>query len=283
MTNKHKLPTCGELADLYLQRNEFPSRFSRDSQERALRRPLAVFGKIRPVKITPDDVLGYVETRRADGVKDGTIKRELGVFETALNFAARMHRITTDEIPVIPRLRDQSRRLVYLNKGRRRIFEERLASAPLAIRGFGTFALVFGARAGAILDLTADRINRYIDFRNPDRGDTRKRRSINKAPDSMKPLLAELRLAAGGQDGRLLRQDTAQRFVRWCDAQDWPEGFPRVTPHVLRHTCATLMLEKGASIWDVSRWLNETPQTIEKHYGHFTEAAQDRLAALAES
>jgi integrase len=273
--------TCGALVRLYLTRQEFPTRASRDAQERCLRRPLDTFGNRRPADISPDNVLAYVDGRRAAGVKDGTIKRELGAFETALRFAARMRRISDTEIPVMPRLKDRAVRLVYMNREERRVFEDRLAGAPLTIRGFGMIGLVFGARAEAIEDLTADRVGDAIDFNVPDRGETRKRRSLNRVPAQIKPLLAELRLAAGGRDARLLPRGTGQAFARWCTAQAWPDGFPRVTPHVLRHTCATLMLEKGATIWEVSRWLNESVATIEKHYGHVTPALQERMAALA--
>ncbi len=273
---------CSALADLYLSKKEFPDRRSRDSQERALRAPLESFGDKRPARITPDDVLAYVGRRR-ETVKDSTIKRELGAFETMLRFAASMRRIGETEIPVIPKLRDNTRRLVYLEADQRRILEERLASAPEDIKSFGMIGLVFGARAGAILDLTADRIGKMVDFRVPGVPQSRKRRSYNLVPPSMRSLLSALVLAADSRDARVLPADAAQRFTRWCAQQDWPEGFPRVTPHVLRHTCATLMLEKGASLWDVSCWLTETQQTVEGHYGHFTTAAQSRLAALAES
>ncbi len=277
------MKSCSDLAGLYLRHKEFSGPRARDAQERSLRQPLSRFGARQPKKISPDRMVEYVAERRAAGVKDSTIKRELGAFEAMLRFAARMRRIGETEIPVIPRLRDNARRLVYLEADQRRLLEERLASAPEDIKAFGMIGLVFGARAGAILDLTADRIGKMVDFRIPGAPQSRKRRSHNLAPPSMRSLLSALLLASEGPGARVLPADAAQRFTRWCAQQDWPEGFPRVTPHVLRHTCATLMLEKGASLWDVSCWLNETQQTVEGHYGHFTTAAQNRLAALAES
>jgi integrase len=41
-----------------------------------------------------------------------------------------------------------------------------------------------------------------------------------------------------------------------------------VTPHVLRHTCATLMFEAGISTWDVAGVLGTSEAVTRKTYGH---------------
>jgi len=41
-----------------------------------------------------------------------------------------------------------------------------------------------------------------------------------------------------------------------------------VTPHVLRHTCATWALNSGMSAWDVAALLPTSVQMIEATYGH---------------
>jgi integrase len=40
------------------------------------------------------------------------------------------------------------------------------------------------------------------------------------------------------------------------------------TPHVLRHTCATWLMQRGAAIWDAAGYLSMPPAILEKHYGH---------------
>jgi integrase len=42
----------------------------------------------------------------------------------------------------------------------------------------------------------------------------------------------------------------------------------RVTPHTLKHTSATWMLQQGVSIWDVADFLATSVRTIGKVYGH---------------
>lgn len=46
-------------------------------------------------------------------------------------------------------------------------------------------------------------------------------------------------------------------------------GLPEaVTPHWLRHTAATWLMEGGADIWDAAAFLGMTAATLEAHYGH---------------
>jgi len=43
---------------------------------------------------------------------------------------------------------------------------------------------------------------------------------------------------------------------------------PDVTPHVLRHTCATWMMQNGADLWEAASYLGMTVQQLESTYGH---------------
>lgn len=42
----------------------------------------------------------------------------------------------------------------------------------------------------------------------------------------------------------------------------------QVTPHWMRHTCVTWLMEAGVSTWDASGYTGMSPAMIEKHYGH---------------
>jgi integrase len=42
----------------------------------------------------------------------------------------------------------------------------------------------------------------------------------------------------------------------------------RVTPHTLRHTAATWVMQRGVSIWQAAGYLGMSPQMIERTYGH---------------
>lgn len=43
---------------------------------------------------------------------------------------------------------------------------------------------------------------------------------------------------------------------------------PEVTPHILRHTCATWLMQGGADLWDAAGFLGMTVQQLEATYGH---------------
>jgi integrase len=46
-------------------------------------------------------------------------------------------------------------------------------------------------------------------------------------------------------------------------------GLPAVTPHVLRHSCTTWLLQAGVSIWEVAGFVGMSEATVRDVYGHF--------------
>jgi integrase len=54
-----------------------------------------------------------------------------------------------------------------------------------------------------------------------------------------------------------------------------------VTPHILRHTCATWLMQKGVNLWDAAGFLGMTVQQLEQGYGHHhPDYQKDAVAAL---
>jgi integrase len=45
-------------------------------------------------------------------------------------------------------------------------------------------------------------------------------------------------------------------------------GLQHVTPHWLRHTCATWLMERNVDLWEASAFTGMTPVVLIKHYGH---------------
>jgi integrase len=56
-------------------------------------------------------------------------------------------------------------------------------------------------------------------------------------------------------------------------------GWP--TPHIMRHTRATLMLQAGCSYEEVGQYLGMTARMVETTYGHHHVAYQAKQAATA--
>jgi integrase len=52
-----------------------------------------------------------------------------------------------------------------------------------------------------------------------------------------------------------------------------------VTPHILRHTCATWLMQKGVNPWDAAGFLSMTVQQLEQGYGHHHPDYQEEAVA----
>ncbi len=52
-------------------------------------------------------------------------------------------------------------------------------------------------------------------------------------------------------------------------------GLVWVTPHVMRHTFASLLAINGVSIYKIAKWLGDTLATTEKHYAHLAPQDED--------
>ena len=48
----------------------------------------------------------------------------------------------------------------------------------------------------------------------------------------------------------------------------WPGYGARVTPHTLRHTAATWLMQRGVPIWQAAGYLGMSAEMIERTYGH---------------
>jgi len=48
-----------------------------------------------------------------------------------------------------------------------------------------------------------------------------------------------------------------------------------ISPHWMRHTCATWLMEAGVDVWAASGFLGMSPATLIKNYGHHRPDYQD--------
>jgi integrase len=157
---------------------------------------------------------------------------------------------------------------------------------------FVLIALYTGTRAGAICGGSFNRVqgSGYIDlergvfYRKPEgERETKKRKPPAKIPDR---LLAHMRRwhrdkpGRAGQvyavqfNGKPIGTGIEKAFRGACrDA-----GLEGVTPHVLRHTAATWLMQKGTSIWDAAGFLGMTTETIERVYAHHHPSFQEEAA-----
>jgi integrase len=77
---------------------------------------------------------------------------------------------------------------------------------------------------------------------------------------------------------RLPFQDAYQSFKRFCKYS----ALPYITPHGLRHTCATMLVAHGRPIKTIAEMLGDDPTTIEKTYAHNTPAMRAEMLQTIE-
>ncbi|MEZ0220527.1 MAG: site-specific integrase, partial [Tardiphaga sp.] len=137
---------------------------------------------------------------------------------------------------------------------------------------FILLGLYTGQRKEAILSLRwpqVDLIAGRVDFNSPDSRRSNKRRAHQPIP---RRLLAHLRRARlrGTDLGFVVHEngkrlgDIKRGFASACNRAKLGE----VTPHVLRHTCATWLMQRGVPLWETAGYLKMTQETLQRVYGH---------------
>jgi integrase len=269
-------PTIGQVLDGYLLDRE-PNVHS-DSIKYDCATLKQYLGDLPTDLLNVEQVRAYVKARRKKGaggaaaayrkkqreLSDGTLIRELGTLRAAFAWAVRRKWIASApyvERPEAPPPRDR-----WLTRDEAHRLLDSAASPH--IRLFVALALYTAARAGAILDLEWEQVDIVSGIIALGRGRGRKRRATV-------PIIAELKL-------ELLRAADAATTHRVIEYRgraiaSIKQGFraaarranlPGVTPHVLRHTAATWMVQRGVPFEMVAKFLGNSKEMVERVYGH---------------
>lgn len=283
-------PTIGKILDGYIQ----------DRIQRSHSATLIYSGNAlkRHIADLPSDLLdrsqvrAYMAARRKEGaagasakhrkkarsLSDGTLIRELGVLRRALAWAVEEKWIAN--APHVERPEAPAPRTRWLtHEDARRLIDA--ARAP-HVRLFVVLALQTAARTSAILDLRWDCVDldRSLIFLGHGRG--RKRRAVVPITNELRRELAAAIVGAtcayviehGGERVGSIKTGFRNAVSR--------AGLTGVTPHVLRHTAATWMVQAGVPLEKVAAFLGNTKEMIERVYGHHSpDYLRDAGAALS--
>jgi len=222
---------------------------------------LPFFGSLSAESITERDCRDYCIRRQKGGRKDGTIWTELGRLRSALKWAERKNLIV--KAPAIYRPPMPPPRDLRLSRADAARFLD--ACQMPHVRLFVILAMVTGGRMGALLGLRWDRVDfdgRTIDLHDPTRPPTKKGRAVVPMNRTALAALQEARTGAqtpfviewAGRPVKEVKHGLASAGKR-C-------GLPWVTAHVLRHTAACLMAERGVSMDRIAAMLGHSDSRI---------------------
>jgi integrase len=224
----------------------------------------ATFGHLRPDQVTRGLCRQYRDERYAAGRKPNTVRKELEVVRAALNFH-KQGAGAVFELPPPPPAKER-----YLSREEARALLKACRRFP-HVRAFIALSLATAARQSALLELTWDR----VDF---DR--RRIKLSMGEATDEQQKRRATVPMNKRAYRYlRVLREAaTCNHVIEWgghrvlsikkgfagaCERS----GVKGATPHILRHTAASWMAERGVDMFRISKFMGHTDTKVtERRY-----------------
>jgi len=225
-------------------------------------------------KINKETIKAYVESSpRAKG----TVRRELTCLRAAINHAVSMNRVLPIAKFTIPKGgKPKDRWLTRTEMARLLQAAGQEYRSKFTLRLFILIAFYTGARRNAIMELEWSQINfetSTIDFNKPGQEETNKRRAKIPIPKKLLPHLERQYRFSKDKSLFVFHQRHApykkvQSIVKGFRTACKRAGFQDVTPHTLRHTRVSLLVQSGEKISDVAAFMNMSFPTLERVYAH---------------
>lgn len=258
------------------------------------------FGDLTCNAVNADSCRAYVKARTTGlighkAVKETTAKRELDTLGAALSYAWKAGKLDRPIAIHKPKVelqearwltRDDVARLLrgalgFTPKGvdpeGRVTGWRRIAKPNYHVARFILIALHTGTRHAAVLDLRWQRHPKAgsIDLavgriyrRGTDDRETRKRRPPCHIPDALRAHLERWRRLTIHGPCEYAGQIIQRQVTGFESARRLAGLGPDVTPHALKHTCITWMLQNGVPVWEVAGFTGTSEAMIRQRYGH---------------
>jgi integrase len=239
-------------------------------------------------QITPALVLQHVTLRRAEGVQDSSIRRELAVFSAAIHHARRQGWDGANPLPAVARdLKTPPGRTRWLTREQVATLQEAAArSKATHLSDFITLALHTGMRRGELLYMEWARVDLHHDLLYLDTQKNGQRGSVPLNGPARHAVLSRARFRAEHcPDSRWLFSLANGQRVQcvWTafNAACRRAGIADFHVHDLRHTCAAWLVQDGAPLLEVANLLRHSSIVMTQRYAHLAPtAAREAVARL---
>lgn len=206
--------------------------------------------------------------KRPRPLSNGTLIRELGVLRRALAWATEQNPPWLARAPHVERPEAPAGRDRWLTRHEAdRLIAGAATTSHIAL--FVALAIHTGARSGAILGLTWDRVD--VPGRTIDMGDGRgKKRRARRVPinDVLLPYVQTAKASHTTQWVIEYRGEQVGSIKTGFRAATTRAKLRGVTPHILRHTAVTWMMQRNVPIAKIARYVAMSEEMVEKRYGH---------------
>lgn len=229
------------------------------------------FGNSDLKTLAEEDFEDYAEKRRAGLIGrcsvDATVRREISAFRAAVNHNVRRRRLALQQTPIWWLPDDTP---VRCDKWLTKPQLDKLIGAATTkkVEHFIHISYWTAGRKSAVERLQSARVDLHtkkIDLHPPAWKRTKKRNAVVPIVSQLYAVIAPL-TAAMDDDDYYVGHDVRKDFAATVKAAGL-EGVG-ATPHWLRHSRATHLLQDGKKLWAVAGLLGDTMETVEKVYGH---------------
>lgn len=249
-------------------------------------RPLIDFWADKPAGIVNERSCRlYVQNR---ATKTTAAPRcELAYLRAAINYAWRMGRLL-QKIPVwVPSLNKPKDRFLTRSEAARLLWASRKGLSRDYLPLFILMGLYTGGRKTALLTLKWSQVNfkENLIYLKSDTGAENKKHATIPITRRLRTFLLLAR-KRGTPFGNVIHahqaqlQDIKGSFKAACIRA----GLDNVTPHTLRHTAASWMVQAGVPVFEVARYLGHTSSAmVERTYGHLAPNHLHQAAAALDN
>ncbi len=233
----------------------------------------------RPLEITPGDVRSYVGTLVLAGARKSTVSRKLAAVRSFYRFLARKGRGQGGPSQWIPLPRERKRLPAFLDPGQAAaLMELPKGDGLLARRDRAIMEMLYGCglRVSELCSLRVEDVD-LIGEQVKVRGKGSRERIVPVGRMAANAVRAYLEVRKGARcpwlvlnrHGGRLTARSVRRLVRSYSRRlpALPEG---VSPHALRHSFATHLLEAGADLRAVQELLGHASLATTQRYTHVT-------------